>query len=102
MIEIDTNVCWRAWGLGVVIALPSKSKDFYLNTKLKTFFAFWLYLGPLTIEASRPHEIIAFICAACQDTHTGEPALTAPMPGAVFCDDCLAQGRPGMVTLSDE
>ena len=102
MIEIDTTLCWKTWGFGMVISLPSKSREFYLNTKTRSFLAIWLYLGPLTIEASKPREIIAFVCASCQDTHTGEPALSAPLPGAVFCEDCLEQGRPGMVMLSDE
>jgi hypothetical protein len=50
----------RSWGLGVEVSFPSRSERFYLGTKLRTFFGFTVYLGPLTVEWRKEPEVIEY------------------------------------------
>jgi hypothetical protein len=59
----------KDWELGLGLSLPSKSKRFYLGTKLKSGFRFYIYLGPFALQIGRENVVAEYESEAARRFH---------------------------------
>lgn len=50
----------RSWGFGLEFGLPSQSKEFFVGTKLQTYFSLTVYLGPFTFDWSKEPTVMEY------------------------------------------
>lgn len=100
MMILEVSLTWSSWGLGFEINFPSTSKKFVAGCKLKCYFGFTLYFGPITVELDKEPSIVAFHCVGCHFEHTGAPAFIGPAEGLFICSDCQKKAEDFPLEIS--
>lgn len=50
----------KSWEFGIGFHFPSKSKKFFMGTKLRTSFHITIYIGPFTLDIGKEEEIVEY------------------------------------------